>query len=101
MVQEVQQQRGTRVAPAAAVFVIIEIDVDDEERVMRNPLKLVTIGVLGVTLIACTAEVEDPGEAPDVDVSGGRTPDIDVEPADVQISTDTQVVEVPDVDVNP
>jgi hypothetical protein len=47
----------------------------------------------------CTAEVEDAGSPPDVDVSGGEMPNIDVAPADVEISTDTQTVEVPDIDV--
>lgn len=48
---------------------------------------------------ACTADVEDEGEAPDVEVEGGRAPEIDFDPADVDISTDTQQVVVPDVDV--
>lgn len=50
---------------------------------------------------ACTAEVEDPGEAPSVDVDPGQAPDIDVDPARVDVGTDTQTVTVPDVDVTP
>lgn len=49
----------------------------------------------------CTAEVEDEGSLPDVDVSGGEAPDIDVDPAEVRVSTDTQTVVTPDVDVVP
>lgn len=49
----------------------------------------------------CRAEVEDPGALPDVDVRGGSLPEVDVDPADVRISTDTQTVVTPDVDVVP
>lgn len=49
---------------------------------------------------ACTADVEDEGELPNVEVEGGDAPNIDLDPADVDISTDTQQVVVPDVDVN-
>jgi hypothetical protein len=50
----------------------------------------------------CKAEVEDPGSAPNVDVEGGDLPNVDVDPAkvDVDVSTDTQQVVMPDVDVN-
>ncbi len=60
------------------------------------------IPALALALAAgCTAEVEDSGSLPDVDVQGGEAPEIDVNPADVRISTDTQVVETPDIDVVP
>ena len=55
--------------------------------------------LFGAFLGACTADVEESGELPDVDVSGGEMPSVDVDPADVDISTDTQVVEVPDIDI--
>ena len=62
------------------------------------------IPVLAATLAigACTAEVEDEGELPDVDVSGGEAPSVDVDPANVDIttSTDTSTVVTPDVDVD-
>ena len=67
---------------------------------MRYDTKLFAIALLALSLGACTADVEDPGEMPDVDVSGGEMPDVDVDPVDVDVSTDTQVVEVPDVDIN-
>jgi hypothetical protein len=50
---------------------------------------------------ACTAEVEDTGKAPDVDVSGGEMPKVDVDPANVEVSTDTQTVVTPEVNVTP
>jgi hypothetical protein len=52
-------------------------------------------------IAGCTAEVEDSGSLPDVDVSGGDMPNIDVEPADVRVSTDTQTVVTPDIDITP
>ena len=67
---------------------------------MMKLFKMLPVFALAMAIGACTAEVEDPGEAPDVDVEGGRAPDIDVDPADVDISTDTQQVIVPDVDIN-
>ena len=65
--------------------------------------RLMTVAALTLTLgaVACTAEVEDEGRAPDVDVSGGEMPKIDVDPANVEVSTDTQTVVTPDVDVTP
>ena len=62
------------------------------------------IPLLGGALVlgACTAEVEDEGELPDVDVSGGEAPQVDVDPANVDVttSTDTNTVVTPDVDVD-
>ena len=52
-------------------------------------------------IAGCSAEVEDSGSLPDVDVSGGEAPEIDVDPAEVRVSTDTQTVVTPDVDVTP
>ncbi len=65
--------------------------------------RLMTVAALTLTLgaVACTAEVEDPGQAPDVDVSGGEMPKVDVDPANVNVSTDTQQVITPEVNVTP
>jgi len=54
-----------------------------------------------LSLPACTAEVEDPGSLPDVDVQGGELPDIDINAAEVRITTDTQTVRVPSIEINP
>lgn len=63
--------------------------------------KIVTLAAVAAVAMlgACTAEVEDAGEAPDVSVEGGRAPDVDVDPARVEVGTDTQTVEVPEVNV--
>lgn len=65
--------------------------------------RLMTVAVLAFTMgaVACTAEVEDEGKAPDVDVSGGEMPKVDVDPANVEVSTDTQTVVTPEVNVTP
>lgn len=66
---------------------------------IRNVIRAIPALALAVALGACTAEVEDPGELPDVDVEGGSAPEYDVDPADVDITTDTQQVVVPDIDI--
>jgi hypothetical protein len=50
---------------------------------------------------ACTAEVKDEGELPDVDVSGGKAPEVDVDPANVSVGSDTNTVVTPEVNVTP
>ena len=51
---------------------------------------------LALAVAACTADVEDPGELPEVDVEAGELPAVDVD-----VTTDTQTVRVPEVEVNP
>ena len=68
---------------------------------MHRFAKLWMIGLVGMGLGACAAEVEDPGEAPEITVEEGEMPDIDVDAADIEVGTDTQTVVVPDVDVEP
>ena len=50
---------------------------------------------------ACTAKVEEEGKMPDVDVSGGQAPKVDVDPARVEVGTDTNTVITPNVNVVP
>ena len=50
---------------------------------------------------ACTAEVEEEGKAPEVNVEGGEMPKVDVDPANVEITSDTQQVVTPEVNVTP
>lgn len=68
---------------------------------MPSRLGTVAAMVLALGAAACTAEVEDEGKAPDVDVSGGEMPKVDVDPANVEVSTDTQTVVTPEVNVTP
>lgn len=64
-------------------------------------LRLAAILALSLAPIACKAEVEDPGAPPEVNVEPGRAPDIDVQTPDVDVTTDTQRVVTPEVNVTP
>lgn len=57
--------------------------------------------VMGALSAGCTAKVEDEGKLPDVEVKGGEAPNVDVDPAQVNVGTDTNTVVTPDVDVAP
>jgi hypothetical protein len=65
--------------------------------------KLMTVAAVALSLgaVACTAEVEEEGKMPDVDVNGGEMPKVDVDPANVEVSSDTQTVVTPEVNVTP
>ena len=65
---------------------------------IRNSLAMLAV-VMGAMSAACTAKVEEEGSLPDVDVKGGEMPKVDVDPAQVQVGTDTNTVVTPDVDV--
>jgi hypothetical protein len=52
-------------------------------------------------MAACTVEQTEEGEAPEIEVEGGRMPQYDVEPADVDLNWDTTTVRTPDIDINP
>jgi hypothetical protein len=68
---------------------------------MRTRMMTVAALALSMMAAACTAKVEEEGKLPDVDVQGGEMPKVDVDPANVNVSTDTQTVVTPDVDVTP
>ena len=68
---------------------------------IKRWMTMLPVLALAIAPVACTAEVEDEGELPEVNVEGGEAPEIDVNPAEVNISTDTQTVITPDVDVTP
>ena len=60
---------------------------------------LALVAALGA--VGCTAEVEEEGKAPEVNVEGGELPRVDVDPANVEVTTDTQKVVTPEVNVEP
>lgn len=66
---------------------------------MHQAVKRLGVLVLAGLIAACTAEVEDSGSLPEVDVRGGEMPTIDINPVDVNITTDTQVVVVPNIEI--
>ena len=67
----------------------------------KNLLRLIPILALTLAVGACTADVEDEGALPEVNVEGGELPEVDVDAADVDITTDTQTIVTPDIDINP
>ena len=50
---------------------------------------------------ACTAKVEEEGKMPDVEVTPGTAPNVDVDPARVEVGTDMNTVVTPNVNVVP
>jgi cytoskeletal protein RodZ len=64
---------------------------------------LVALVALAIAWALGLFQVETDGQlkAPDVNVSGGEVPDVDVQAADVDIGTKTETIEVPTVDVTP
>jgi hypothetical protein len=48
----------------------------------------------------CDVDVNDPGAPPEVNVEGGRAPDVDVVPPDVDVRTEERDITLPDVDVD-
>ena len=68
----------------------------------KRILGTVPVLALAAALGACTAEVEEEGNLPEVEVTEeGNLPQIDVDPVDVVVTTDTQQVVTPDIDVTP
>ncbi|HEY0153245.1 MAG TPA: hypothetical protein VGB92_14665 [Longimicrobium sp.] len=69
---------------------------------MRIRRSLATLAlVMGALSAGCTAEVKDEGSLPDVEVKGGEAPNVDVDPAQVNVGSDTNTVVTPTVDVTP
>ena len=63
--------------------------------------KLAAMAFVALSLAACTAEKTEEGEMPEVNVEGGNMPKYDVDPAKVEVGTDTTKVVTPDVDIKP
>ena len=69
---------------------------------MRTSRRWIAVAAAaGLVAGACTAKVEDEGKMPDVEVSGGEAPKVDVDPARVELGTDTSTVVTPSVTVTP
>ncbi len=70
-------------------------------------MKTFTTALLAATatfgLAACDVEQTQEGEMPEVSVEGGQAPEYDVDAAEVTVTPDSEMVEVPtlDVDVEP
>ena len=66
---------------------------------MKKLIITAVIAPFAVALAACDVDQTKEAELPEVEVKGGQVPEFDVETADVDVSTKTTTVEVPDVDV--
>lgn len=68
-------------------------------------LRFLTMFLVAVTLafgmVGCDIEQTEEGELPEVEVEGGNMPEYDVDTADVDIEAETEVITVPDVDIEP
>lgn len=67
----------------------------------RRELLFITSCVVALASAACSVEQTRDAELPDVDIKGGQLPKFDLDPAKVNVGTDTQTVVVPNVDVTP
>ena len=67
---------------------------------MKKTFAVLAASSLLFALGACDVDQTEEGSMPDVDVEGGNLPEFDVEPADVDVGTETTTVEVPTVDIN-
>lgn len=70
---------------------------------LRKMGVLLCVPLLSFILMGCTAEVEDPGEMPEVEMESGEAPEVDVDTPEVEVEEETvdvpDEVTVPDVDV--
>jgi hypothetical protein len=66
---------------------------------MRSKIAFIlAVAVLAMPFTACTVKKTEEGELPKVE--GGKLPEYDVQPAEVQVNTTPVQVTVPDVDVS-
>ncbi|HET9767391.1 MAG TPA: hypothetical protein VFS60_11125 [Thermoanaerobaculia bacterium] len=66
---------------------------------MRSKIALIlAVAVLVMPLAGCTVKKTEEGELPKVE--GGKLPEYDVQPAEIQVSSTPVEVTVPDVDVS-
>lgn len=68
---------------------------------LRSNRWIAACAALLLSAAACTAKVENEGKLPDVDVRGGEAPKVDIDPARVEVGTDTHTVVTPNVNVTP
>lgn len=77
---------------------------------VRSPntttILLVIVGIVAVVVLAWAAglfnvRTEGSLRAPDVTVSGGNVPDVNVDTADIDVGTKQEEVTVPTIDVKP
>ncbi len=77
--------------------------VEERRKGISPILIIILVLIVAVVLAFATGMISlnSTGElrAPEVSVSGGETPDVDVETGSIDVGTETRTVEVPDVDI--
>ncbi|GGI72341.1 hypothetical protein GCM10007973_06700 [Polymorphobacter multimanifer] len=77
--------------------------VEERRKGVSPVLIIILVLVVGVVLAFATGllSLNSSGElrAPDVTVSGGETPDVDLDTGSIDVGTETRTVEVPDVSI--
>lgn len=64
---------------------------------MKKSFAILAATGLALSLAACDVDQTEEGSLPEVE--GGNLPEYDVEPADVDVTTGTETIEVPTMDV--
>jgi hypothetical protein len=90
----------------------LQNDPVDRQRTVETPprtsagrtiliIVLVALVALAIAWALGLFQIETQGElrAPEVDISGGEVPNVNVQAADVDVGTRTETIEVPTVDV--
>ncbi|KQT51954.1 hypothetical protein ASG43_20915 [Aureimonas sp. Leaf454] len=62
---------------------------------------VVVVGIVGYAMGFFTVTQTQEGSLPNVSVTGGSMPKVDVDAADVNVGTETKTIEVPTVTVTP
>ena len=73
---------------------------------MRNKLMttFALVGILCLGLGACTVEQTEEGNLPEYEVEQteeGNLPEYDVDAVDIEVTTETREITVPDIDIEP
>lgn len=64
---------------------------------MKKSFAILAATGLALSLAACDVDQTEEGSLPEVE--GGNLPEYDVEPADVDVTTGTETIEVPTMDI--
>lgn len=68
---------------------------------MKKLFSILCLSILLMPLAACSVEQTEEGELPEIEATGGEMPEYDVDAADVEVGTETETIEVPDIDIEP
>jgi hypothetical protein len=66
---------------------------------MKKLTAAIALGSLAFAISACDVEQTEEAELPEVNATGGEMPAYDVDTADVDVGTQTETIEVPDIEV--